>query len=163
MSMRVTIPPAGVYRIRLDTGQDSSSRVTIPQSNIYQLICDGLVSDKQLVNLTGRLDVLVDSVQADVDASFVLKPVHEDALYLATTQTDMEVVRNLATELMLQAGFSGNVTVEYALNGAEDCVDISTLPSTLSGSVYALVSEWTESLLSDLEDMSLDELIYKEV
>lgn len=163
MAAHILVPSGGIYRILFGNVQDGAHRVTVPDSDVCRLLCDGLVSDKQLVDLTGMVQIAVGTVGAKAEAELVLQPVHSDALYIATAQTDLEVVRNLVSELLVKVGFTGDITVERILDGSENSIGVSTLPGVLSGSVYAFVSEWTESLMSELENMSLDELIYKEV
>lgn len=163
MAAHILIPAGGIYRVLLDNVQSAAHRVTVPASSVYQVICDGLVSDKQLVNLTGRVGITVSTSVSQVAAELVLQPAQSDALYIVTSKTDLEVVRELASELLIKAGSTGDITVERVLDGSENSIGISTLSGVLSGSVYTLVSEWTEDLLSELESMSLDEMIYKEV
>lgn len=162
MADRILIPADGLYRVVL-SGQYDNERITIPQGDIYQLICDGLVSDMQLVNVTGRIDLSIGTAPAEADIAFLLKPTQDQCLYIATTQTDVDVVRNLAQEVVIKTGFSGLVTVERVFSGTQSGVSVATAPGILSGSVYAMVSEWVDQSLLDLSDMSLDDLIYKEV
>lgn len=161
MAERILIPAGGFYRIALDSEYDP--HVTVPTGDVYQLICDGLVSDKQLVNVTGRIDLAVGTASAEADVAFLLKPVQTQDLRIATTETDLNVVRHLAQELVVKTGLTGCITVERVLDGAEHHILIATSPCILSGSVYTAVSDWAEKPLSELANMSLDDLIYKEV
>lgn len=162
MADRILIPTNGLYRVVLSSQYDNE-RITIPQGDIYQLICDGLVSDMQLVDVTGRIDLSIGTAPAETEIALLIKPAQVQGLYVATTETDLDVVRNLAYEMVIKAGFDGMVTVERVLSGTENSLSVATAPGVLSGSVYAMVSEWSERSLLELSDMSLDDLIYKEV
>lgn len=163
MAARVTIPSGEVYRISLNEAPGDAARVTIPAGECFRLICEGLVSDKQTIQLTGWVKAGVSTVSAETDVTTLLHPANALSLYVATERTELNVVRELASELALHAGWTGGVTVERVFAGTDAHIGAATRPGVLSGSVYAMMAEWTDNLLSELETMSLDDMIYKEV
>lgn len=169
----IAVPSDGVYHVMYHSGGQKDCKVALESDTYYQLSCgqetdpylvqiDGLVSGGRMLNLSGgaALTVLTDPAQLE---SVTCLHGTESVVSMKTDKGGLDVVRQLAAKIATQIGFRGEISVERVLDGGVAQIGIGTYPCLLSASVYAYLSDWTDSSLKDLSALSLDELIYKEV
>lgn len=123
----------------------------------------GLVSDGQLVDLSGGLTVYVGTEKAELNFPVNLKPNGEDIISIHQATMEMFVERNLSGEHSIGVGFNGDITVSRVLDGSANTIQVAAGAAVLSTAVLTVISDWSEWKLSDWTDKTLDELIYKEV
>ena len=123
----------------------------------------GLVSDGQLVDLSGGLTVYVGTEKAELNFPVNLKPNGEDIISIHQATMEMFVERNLSGEHRIGVGFNGDITVSRVLDGSVNTIQVAAGAAALSTAVLTVISDWSEWKLSDWTDKTLDELIYKEV
>lgn len=129
----------------------------------WPIVVDGLVSDGRILNIDGELMLLVSISDAALDVCLNLNPSSDEVISAANAPVSIEVSRSLTGEITQQVAFHGDVAVTRILDGAEETITMQVSSSVLSASEYAVVGDWTETILSDMEDMTIDALVYKEV
>ena len=115
----------------------------------------GLVSDGQLVDLSGGLTVYVGTEESELNFPVNLKP--------NGAAMEMFVERNLSGEHRIGVGFNGDITVSRVLDGSANIIPVASGTAVLSKAVLTVISDWSELTLADLAVQTLDELIYREV
>lgn len=123
----------------------------------------GLVSDGQLVDLSGGLTVYVGTEESELNFPVNLKPNGEDIISIHQAAMEMFVERNLSGEHRIGVGFNGDITVSRVLDGSANIIPVASGTAALSKAVLTVISDWSESTLADLAVQTLDELIYREV
>lgn len=123
----------------------------------------GLVSDGQLVDLSGGLTVYVGTEESELNFPVNLKPNGEDIISIHQAAMEMFVERNLSGEHRIGVGFNGDITVSRVLDGSANIIPVASGTAVLSKAVLTVISDWSESTLADLAVQTLDELIYREV
>lgn len=123
----------------------------------------GLVSDGQLVDLSGGLTVYVGTEESELNFPVNLKPNGEDIISIHQATMEMFVERNLSGEHRIGVGFNGDITVSRVLDGSANIIPVASGTAALSKAVLTVISDWSESTLADLAVQTLDELIYREV
>lgn len=123
----------------------------------------GLVSDGQLVDLSGGLTVYVSTEESELNFPVNLKPNGEDIISIHQATMEMFVERNLSGEHRIGVGFNGDITVSRVLDGSANIIPVASGTAVLSKAVLTVISDWSESTLADLAVQTLDELIYREV
>lgn len=123
----------------------------------------GLVSDGQLVDLSGGLTVYVGTEESELNFPVNLKPNGEDIISIHQAAMEMFVERNLSGEHRIGVGFNGDITVSRVLDGSANIIPVASGTAALSKAVLTVISDWSESTLADLSVQTLDELIYREV
>jgi len=123
----------------------------------------GLVSDGQLVDLSGGLTVYVGTEESELNFPVNLKPNGEDIISIHQAAMEMFVERNLSGEHRIGVGFNGDITVSRVLDGSANIIPVASGTAALSKAVLTVISDWSESALADLAVQTLDELIYREV
>lgn len=167
----IAVPSDGVYQVCYENG--STSCVAVSGDGRHQVLYDngqdpylvrlgGLTSGGRMLNLSGGVVLKALTSPAHLEAITCLHGA-DSVVSLATGQSRLDVVRQLAAEIAAAVDFSGKITVERVLGGSESTLVLGSHPSTLSASVYAVLADWTDESLSALGPMTLDELIYKEV
>lgn len=122
----------------------------------------GLVSDGQLVDLSGGLTVYVGTEKSELNFPVNLKPNGEDIISIHQATMEMFVERNLSGEHRIGVGFNGDITVSRVLDGSANIIPVASGTAALSKAVLTVISDWSESTLADLAVQTLDELIYRE-
>ena len=123
----------------------------------------GLVSDGQLVDLSGGLTVYVGTEKSELNFPVNLKPNGEDIISIHQAAMEMFVERNLSGEHRIGVGFNGDITVSRVLDGSANIIPVASGTAVLSKAVLTVISDWSELTLADLAVQTLDELIYREV
>lgn len=123
----------------------------------------GLVSDGQLVDLSGGLTVYVGTEESELNFPVNLKPNGEDIISIHQAAMEMFVERNLSGEHRIGVGFNGDITVSRVLDGSANIIPVASGTAVLSKAVLTVISDWSELTLADLAVQTLDELIYREV
>ena len=123
----------------------------------------GLVSDGQLIDLSGRLTVYVGTEKSELNFPVNLKPNGEDIISIHQAAMEMFVERNLSGEHRIGVGFNGDITVSRVLDGSANIIPVASGTAVLSKAVLTVISDWSELALADLAMQTLDELIYREV
>ena len=158
----VILPQDGTYGVQ--AGNDTVSTIyDTAHDGPYLMQISGLVSDGQMVDVSGGFSLLVKTDRAELNYPVNLKPVAGDTISIAQVQVDMDVVRNLSGAIPIHVGFSAAITVSRVFAGSDNQINVLTDSADLSASVLALLSDWTEFKLSEISDMTLDQLVYKEV
>lgn len=158
----VVLPQGGTYGVQAENDTVSTIYDTA-HDGPYLMQISGLVSDGQMVDIAGGFSLLVKTDRAELNYPVNLKPASGDTINITQAQVDMDVVRNLSGTIPIHVGFSAAVTVSRVFAGSDNQVNVSTDSADLSASVLALISDWTEFKLSEIADMTLDQLVYKEV
>ena len=123
----------------------------------------GLVSDGQLIDLSGGLTVYVGTEKSELNFPVNLKPNGEDIISIHQAAMEMFVERNLSGEHRIGVGFNGDITVSRVLDGSANIIPVASGTAVLSKAVLTVISDWSELALADLAMQTLDELIYMEV
>lgn len=123
----------------------------------------GLVSDGQLIDLSGGLTVYVGTEKSELNFPVNLKPNGEDIISIHQAAMEMFVERNLSGEHRIGVGFNGDITVSRVLDGSANIIPVASGTAVLSKAVLTVISDWSELALADLAMQTLDELIYREV
>ena len=132
-------------------------------NNPIRMEFTGLVSDGQLVDLSGGLTVYVGTEESELNFPVNLKPNGEDIISIHQAAMEMFVERNLSGEHRIGVGFNGDITVSRVLDGSANIIPVASGTAALSKAVLTVISDWSESALADLAVQTLDELIYREV
>ena len=158
----VILPQDGIYGVQ--AGNNTVSTIyNTAHDGPYLLQISGLVSDGQMVDIAGGLALKVTTDKAELNYPVNLKPAAGDTISIAQAQVNLDVVRNLSGTIPIHVGFNAAVTVSRVFAGSYNQINVSTDSADLSASVLALISDWSEFKLSDIADMTLDQLVYKEV
>lgn len=158
----VILPQDGTYGVQ--AGNDTVSTIyDTAHDGPYLMQISGLVSDGQMVDIAGGFALKVTTDKAELNYPVNLKPVAGDTISISQAQVDMDVVRNLSGAIPIHVGFSAAITVSRMFAGSDNQINVLTDSADLSASVLALISDWTEFKLSEISDMTLDQLAYKEV
>lgn len=169
----VAVPGSDLYRVQYDSDVNQKYSIGLDADVTHRVLYDGdtgayliplegLTSGGKMTGLSGESALVLLTEPSHVD---VMTCLHGDGndISLSTAQSTLEVVRRLAAEFALQVCVGGSISVERVLAGADEAIAISSLPCSLSTSVYAMLSDWANQTLGDLADNTLDALIYKEV
>lgn len=160
----VTVRSSDVRRIVLNDGDTVLLHLRDADSLGTQTIyVEGLVSDGKRLELNGELSLLVGSNTAALDFPTNLKPSGTETVLIDVSQIKLDIVRNLSGEISNTVSFSGSIAVSRVFGGSREQMVIADAPSTLSASVFTMVSDWSEELISDLSEKTIDEMVYKEV
>lgn len=133
---------------------------TLGAQTIY---VEGLVSDGRMMELSGEVSFLVGTQSAGLDFPMNLIPAADEMITMDLAQIDLDVVRNLSGTIDTSISLTGSVTVSRVFDGSQEQMTIADAPSTLSASVFTVVSDWSESPISALSEKTIDEMVYKEV
>lgn len=149
----ICVPDDGVYAVAVGD----------PYSGTIRMAFDGLISDGQLVDLFGTLSLWIGTSQADLNFPVNLNVNSEDSVSVDQDQAALMVERLLSGDEVVFVGTRGSMTVCRVLDGATNTIQVSTDSAALSAAVWTVISDWSDSRLSDWADKTLDELFYKEV
>lgn len=132
-------------------------------SGAYEIRLSGLVSDQQIISLSGVFELEVTTEFAKLNLPVNLKTNSDPVLALESATIDLTLVRNLHGHEHLEVFSTGSVTVSKALNGGEATVSVSTSAAKISAEVFTVLTDWINAPFSDIADLTLGKLIYKEV
>lgn len=132
-------------------------------SHAYEIRLSGLVSDRQIVDLSGIFELEVTTKSAELNFPVNLKTNSDPVLELKSAAIDLAIVRNLTGYERLDVFSAGSVTVSKTLGGGESTVAAGTSVAKISAAVFTVIADWTDHTLAEMVEKTLDELAYKEV
>lgn len=125
---------------------------------------EGLVSDNSIVLLYGSCGMEILCSSADFERFY--------NLHISESGSILEMVSDSA-RLTMRIFLSGNLHVDMSdhthmtvaknMRSNESILRIETHQITLTAVVLAVVSVWSDSLMSDLADVTMQDMIYTEV
>nr|DAJ59168.1 MAG TPA: hypothetical protein [Caudoviricetes sp.] len=159
----VVLPFDTGHRLVLNQGEQIGLTVRDTQGDAFALHLDGLVSDKQVIDLAGSFvfEVLTDAASLNFPVN--LKTNSDPILELESGAVDLVLVRNLSGQETLEVSAVGSMTVHKVLDGGEAFVSAGTTAAKISAAVFTVIADWTEHTLAEMTEKTLDELAYKEV
>lgn len=72
------------------------------------------------------------------------------------------LLRSLAEEFNIDINVVASLSAAIPINGGTTALQLGSTTSGLSIGIVAVISDWSDSLMSDLENKTLEELIYME-
>lgn len=159
----ITMDGSPSYKLILNTGDRFQLVAKDPKDDSFTLCIAGLVSDKQIVDLHGdfALEVLTDT--ARLNSPVNLKTNSNPVLEAKSAVINLTLVRNLSGNEIFDVSFCGSVSVRKVMNGGEATVSAGTEAAKISAEVFTVLSDWIDKPFSEIADLTLDKLIYKEV
>lgn len=132
-------------------------------SDMYAVRLAGLVSDGQIIDLSGDFAFEVQTNVSQMDVFSNLEVTHGQALELSTANIVMYVMRYLGGNEILEVSATGSLSVSKALDGGDASIAIGTNSAKISAEVFTVLSDWIDRPTAEIADLTLDKLIYKEV
>lgn len=72
------------------------------------------------------------------------------------------LLRSLAEEFNIDINVVASLSTTIPINGSTTALELRSATSGLSIGIVAVISDWSDSLMGDLENKTLEELIYME-
>lgn len=185
MQRRYSITVGGLSSCKLTLRDGETSRIVLPgdmsgklvlyegdridlvardtNSGAYEIRLSGLVSDRQVVDLYGAFELEVATESAELNFPVNLKTNSDPVLELESAAISLVLIRNLYGHDRIDMSFTGSATVRKALSGGEAAVSADTSTAKISAEVFTVLTDWINEPFSEIADLTLDKLIYKEV
>lgn len=185
MQQRYSITVGGLSSCKLTLRDGETSRIVLPDDmsgklvlyegdridlvvrdtdgSAYEIRLSGLVSDGQIIDLSGVFELEVTTESAELNLPVNLNTNSDPILELESGAVDLLLVRNLSGQETLKVAAVGSMTVHKVLDGGEAFVSAGTAIAKISAAVFTVIADWTEHTLAEMAEKTLDELAYKEV
>ena len=123
----------------------------------------GIFSDGTLISLSGLFDIttLLEPAVLHLDAYMATQS--DNTVLVQNVPAQVFVYRNLRGNLQAHIDTAGILTSLHALRAEQSGIAVECNQPHLFNGFYTKVSEWTESTISALSDIALDDMVYREV
>lgn len=152
------------FPVLWNDGETISLTVRNDNETDINLRVDGLISDNSIVLLSGYIGMEILCSSAELEQFYNLHIPEEGSIVDITSASASLTLRIFMNgHQVADVSDDAHMTVAKTIRSSGSSLSISTNPLTLTAVVLAVVSDWSDRLMSDMADMRMQDMIYTEV
>lgn len=152
------------FPITWNTGETVSLTARGCEGEDIRLHISGLVSDNSLVFISGDFGMEILCSSAELERFYNLRIPDCGSIIDVTSASSTLTLRIFMNgHQMADICDDSHMIVAKTMRSGGSSLRIATNPLTLTAVILSLVSDWSDSLMSDLADISMQDMIYTEV
>ncbi len=130
---------------------------------ILGLATDDIFGWKMIALVPSALAAEMQSAPMKIVFSTILKPNGNLAAYIDHTRAPLYLRHNFSGVNQAIGIAESTLTQTQALSGSELSAEVTTNSASLTQAILTFISDWSDYYMDDLKELTIDQMIYKEV